>query len=223
MYYIYLLRKKKDDPKDFPTSLIVREICDTCSSVNNYHIFLKCCPGYLSTTYKTVDIFCKKFPSATAPNISVSFSQGMNGNNLISKKNNKNGETILDYHSRKYHTSPISFFEKDHAKTIFFSFQEKSNSMKNSFTFGLLIGSSNMSYSTYYRNTADQGEFDCLFLDEKFFKTFFSNSTSPDDNAVDLLKRVRENLPVNQAKQITLAKQLGDDISFKDISESFGN
>ena len=182
-YYVILAKKNYNQKQVFPLNIILDKFLNFCD--NNYSIYyLFCNPGYMSTTTRTADSFFSTFKKNH--NFIASFASGMNGNtNIYVNKNDikkyPNASSIVAFYNSR--TNGINFnTTNDHSKSILF-YNSKGKIL------AILIGSSNMSYTTYCRKFADKGEFDALIISENFIKTYIENNNivaSMDEVVLDI-------------------------------------
>lgn len=174
MLYIAYLPKVKDERL---SERKVNRILEWYSKVtkNEYHVISA--PGYLSTTEKTINDYIKGLREIFKKDTSIGFLNGMNGHYKTS-----NGNTIIEVHNQKLHTNEFKQIklqpkkEFDHRKMMCFYMEEKENKneitldtiddfLENIYVGAILIGSSNQSNITYFRDPANKGESDIFIFD----------------------------------------------------------
>lgn len=182
LYIIYIPKNQGDDAVMKP---ILKKYTNICEFQNNYI----CSPGFMSNTSNTINMFCMDFKdSLVKKNRSAYVSQfkGMNGKNfLIGGGKNVYDEIIESF--RRHSFEVIKVKEKqvnrDHRKMIFFytfihqeNFKYNELNKDNYLLFlnnidvnAILIGSTNQSYSSFFKKSSVHGEADILMVaaDEK--------------------------------------------------------
>jgi hypothetical protein len=187
--YSFITIKRKGDHIQFPLSELLRHFKAELSP----NIVAFCLPGYMSPKKETIDSFLKQFPFA-----SCSFFQvGMNGANQVKFESGKETQEII-FEAYNIPGKLQMLFKKfidfrdDHSKVIFFVDKpvkavENISELLELKAYAFLIGSSNQSFQTYYKDDADKGETDILFTDNSFFQ-------NNDDLAFQFLNRVNETI-----------------------------
>lgn len=235
MIYTFFMKKFQKDKAPFPTTLLVKKYLKLYGQNDIVISF----PGYMGTTSKSIGKFLSKmcFPTNTY------FTVGMNGKNQMKLKSN-----VQDYHNSFFNKiKNINKPLKDHSKMLFFldsssvnrglfnqnkedvELEEAQSLLKGCKVKAVLIGSSNQSYNTYFKNPADKGEADVFMINADFFKeTEKYGKPISGDNAlqsggknkedfegkiIDLYEAIKENndLIYNREKnlnQIILSKML---------------
>ncbi len=174
--YLFLLKKDKTGNQPFPTSFIV----DTY--IRNYgkDDIIIANPGYLSTSTNSITDFCNRF---YVGNNIVILTPGMNGNrqvgnstilqehilnfDLLKKKNNPQTSHLNRSHKRPLdHSKCMAFLEHEDTDEDNLLFEIDENYLYNAKIKAMLIGSSNMSFTTYYNPIADKGECDIFIVND---------------------------------------------------------
>ena len=215
MAYIIVLKKIKNDHKPFPTTRAIELY------LNNFgqNDLILGAPGFLSYTTNTIKNFCSQFMALnkSGKNL-IALSYGMNGGKNARYSNTK----IFDEHYKYFQpkTTPFSTND-DHSKfLIFVENCAKSNdeyvfnleNMKGSHVKAILIGSSNLSYLTYFggnKSTADKGEADILFLNDSLFKN--------DNDAINFVETIKEDMEEDSKLGIILSKEIGSNTNLNDF------
>lgn len=161
--YCLILKKDQNDKQPYPVNV----------AIQNYLKFygvddiLFVLPGYQSTTVSRISLFCRYMRSIIPKKNKVYFSNGMNGSN-----NAKGSINSIHYeHFIKGLIEPHTLSKlKDHSKVIFFiksdslSDNENMNKCSSLYVKAVLIGSSNLSCTTYVDQPANKGEMDILLI-----------------------------------------------------------
>ena len=207
MIYIFFMKNQKGNQAPSPTATIIKRFAKQCAPDD----LTICLPGYMSVNSKSISQFVNQI------NLSkhTYFSQGMNGKNPINKN-----FTIQDEHNSYYKGIPFTFTEDtDHSKMIFFikkpyDFDIDSENERASISLlfdescdcfdikAILIGSSNQSFTTYFRS-AKKGEADVLLIN--------GDAINADDKIVEEeIIKMYNNLSDETKRQIVLTKELVD-------------
>lgn len=225
--YILLLKKKKGDRTPFPTTLAVQQYL---AMQHNQNDVLVVNPGYLSTTANSIKNFCTKLFGGATTNLIVLANKGMNGSTTVRDQGAKN--TILQEH-HNYIINGIEINrDVDHSKFVFFAerklpdgsdidddgfklFYLLSDSGEFYKVKALLLGSSNMSLSTYFNTRgADKGECDIFLIRDSVF--------ADDNEAKEFAEKIITALPENtvaREQRVILSKKLTDESSLDDLNE----
>jgi hypothetical protein len=187
--YLYFVKKFKGDQGP---SLVFNLISDYLRDFGKDDvIFMN--PGYFSQNVKNINKFCKNFNGILNNNLIIS-TVGMNGKSLATPKHKKNNRTVIFEHLKNNFVHGVFPLLTDHSKIVFFldgheligKFDEGSLPIKMpNFPMvikvkAMLIGSSNLSYNTYFSNQADKGETDVLILND----IDFPENIKLDDNYI---------------------------------------
>jgi hypothetical protein len=213
MLYIYMVKKNQGD-KGLSGLLQLIHAYSGCYGQDD---FVLCFPGFLSKTKNTIESFAKDFPvnGRALGNQKGYFLPGVNGHKPVPKMA---GVSLVDYANSFYGGYSCTLpFKKDHAKIAFFLDGKdfplgtkldvalaKSN-LDNLRVKAVALGSSNQSYSTYYRKTAYMGEADVFLVDESVFSTSAGSkqTTNHDDDALGLIDGL------HQSTHIVVSRQIG--------------
>lgn len=218
MAYILVLKKTEGDKIPFVTTKAVEIYL---SSFGRNDLILGS-PGYMSNTANTIQQFCQDFKSLNQNGKNeIVFSYGMNGKTQL-----KSGRTIFDEHYQHFQPkqTPLST-KKDHSKFLIFLEKQgytftknelETNDIINNYRVkAVLIGSSNLSYRTYFtgqNKKADKGETDVFFLDENLFN-------GHDEEALNFLGDIKESCNITEQNlSVVLSKSLGNPINLNDFS-----
>lgn len=204
MYSLYI-PKYQNERGEFLITKVIREYTERAPKLN----CILSSPGYLSNRINTIDLFVDKMCGSVLHRspLSIGLFNGMNGNNSLGTT------TIVEYHNmrfRKYGINALTINckkQKDHRKMMFFIYDPENYSKeinilndnsgdKTDFidryinkikVKGILIGSSNQSYNTYFSYDASKGEADLLMFTDSIFAKHMINlinlsSNYPNDN-----------------------------------------
>jgi hypothetical protein len=207
--YIFVVKKWAGQPSPFPLQTLLEEYQRFSHKQN----FAYCLPGYMGTTFRTIDDFFASFPWKGHS----FFQNGMNGYRLVTRGTTSIGSLYND----PSHGDSVLLFNRifgsdpDHSKTIFFlegtpaidetddlfSAIRKLSQLKAD---ALLLGSSNQSFTSYYSPKADKGEADVLLVSESVIQT--------DALALQMNESINERLRKNHEENpgSTVSKPLQD-------------
>lgn len=204
MYSLYI-PKYQNERGEFLITKVIKEYTERAPKLN----CILSSPGYLSNRINTIDLFVDKMCGSVLHRspLSIGLFNGMNGNNSLGTT------TIVEYHNmrfRKYGINALTINckkQKDHRKMMFFIYDPENYSKeinilndnsgdKTDFidryinkikVKGILIGSSNQSYNTYFSYDASKGEADLLMFTDSIFAKHMINlinlsSNYPNDN-----------------------------------------
>ena len=204
MYSLYI-PKYQNERGEFLITNVIKEYTERAPKLN----CILSSPGYLSNRINTIDLFVDKMCGSVLHRspLSIGLFNGMNGNNSLGTT------TIVEYHNmrfRKYGINALTINckkQKDHRKMMFFIYDPENYSKeinilndnsgdKTDFidryinkikVKGILIGSSNQSYNTYFSYDASKGEADLLMFTDSIFAKHMINlinlsSNYPNDN-----------------------------------------
>ena len=204
MYSLYI-PKYQNERGEFLITKVIKEYNERAPKLN----CILSSPGYLSNRINTIDLFVDKMCGSVLHRspLSIGLFNGMNGNNSLGTT------TIVEYHNmrfRKYGINALTINckkQKDHRKMMFFIYDPENYSKeinilndnsgdKTDFidryinkikVKGILIGSSNQSYNTYFSYDASKGEADLLMFTDSIFAKHMINlinlsSNYPNDN-----------------------------------------
>lgn len=175
MFYCYIVKKNEKEKGKSPVS----KLLDVYTRLYGQSDFIVCLPGFLSKNKSAMDTFINEFTFSKNPEIFQRgyFFIGYNGCSLLkgtsfSKQdyiNSKFGNYNTSLKQRKDHSKVVVFFEKNS-----FLLNEEDKNIDSLIKYGkvnaILIGSSNQSYTTYFKSPADKGETDVLLVDGDIIK-----------------------------------------------------
>lgn len=212
MIYTFFMKKFQKDKAPFPTTLVVKEYLNLYGQNDIVISF----PGYMGTTSKSIGKFLSKmcFPTNTY------FTVGMNGKNQMKFKSN-----VQNYHNSFFNKiKNINKPLKDHSKMLFFldpssvnrglfnqnkedvELEKAQSLLKGCKVKAVLVGSSNQSWNTYFKDPADKGEADVFMINADFLKeTEKYGKPIPGDNALQSGGKNKED---NEDKIINLYKAI---------------
>lgn len=233
MIYTFFMKKFQKDKAPFPTTLVVKEYLNLYGQNDIVISF----PGYMGTTSKSIGKFLSKmcFPTNTY------FTVGMNGKNQMKLKSN-----VQDYHNSFFNQiKNINKPLKDHSKMLFFLDPNSVNGgllnqkegdielkdarllLKGCTVKAVLIGSSNQSYNTYFKDPADKGEADVFMIKDIALVKEDDKTGSPlndaffDKKAEELYNKITDYEEANENKlenvnNIILSKRIKGGDNFLD-------
>ena len=202
MIYTFFMKKFQKDKAPFPTTMVVQEYLYLYGQNDIVISF----PGYMGTTSKSIGKFLRNmcFPANTY------FTVGMNGKNQMKLKSN-----VQDYHNSFFNKiKNINKPLKDHSKMLFFLDPNSVNGgllnqkegdielkdaqllLKGCKVKAVLIGSSNQSYNTYFKDPADKGEAD-VFMIKDIALVKEDDKVSIQIPAPKILEVVPQNIPID--------------------------
>lgn len=203
--YLLFSKKQQGDKKIYSTTRLVSNFYKFLLS-KNLKVFLIGLPGYISKNTRTIDKFYNDFCTECAVNnIQGYFFRPMNICKL------KGSITNIDYFNSKFgNYNTIYRWKKDHSKTLLFIdtsslFFKKDKTFIINFdkakVYGVLIGSSNQSYNTYFGyGLADKGEADVLIINDNI-NAECNNKLVQDEEMLDFYRKIQE-------PKLILAKQM---------------
>lgn len=192
MFYAFILKKNKGDIAPFAVSTIINKY----AAMFNNDIVISS-PGYMSTTISTITDFVNNLKLTQ----NVYFAVGMNGNQAV---NGKSYVSIQDEYNNQYGSKlkMKKFSSKDHSKFMFF-LDAQSGFYYSLKVKAILIGSSNQSYSTYFKSPAEKGETDVFIIDGTFID-------KNDESAEKRLLTIYDELDQNIKECVLLTKEISE-------------
>ena len=222
--YLFLLKKNKGESQPFPTSSIVELYLKKYGTDD----IIIANPGYLSTAANTIGDFCNKF---YVGNNVVMLTSGMNGirkvgNSTVLQEHIANFDLLKSkkQHSVAIHNKSINW-SIDHSKCAFFldhadtdednlKLEIDDNYLFNAKVKAILVGSSNMSFTTYYGATADKGECDIFIMDDTIFS---------EEDVRSIFEVLEQQYNSDVFHQIALFKELTSNMDLNTLYKSFLN
>lgn len=190
-YYVFFVKKPRCFSGKCPLSTFLEEFVNRKVFLRNDYYFSL--PGFISRTCSTINKFFESFPFSGFKNFY--FISSMNGKTLLSKSHPLNK---IDCYNLNTSGKILSYTEdKEHSKIIYFCDKDKK-------PYGLLVGSSNQSFATYYSSREQNGEGDILIIDEDTLKNRLEvgKKGNADEKIISMLKETNVNEYIIASKQI---------------------